>query len=116
MVIEKHSDDTVFSEQLVNNVGWLRRSKTSPVTNVRLASKQLLLNHALERAIEECIHENEQRLDREKQALVRRVESSQIQPRGQGRVKVGVSAWLPWLVVIVYVRLLHNHVSIGEWR
>ena len=75
-------------------VGWLRRSETSPLTNVRLASKQLLPNHALKRAIEECTHEDEQRLEREKQALARRVEPVQVKPRGQGRVKVGMSAWL----------------------
>ena len=37
--------------------GWLRRSQTSPLTNLRLASKQLLPHHALKRAIEESIHD-----------------------------------------------------------
>ena len=36
---------------------WLRRRQTSPLTNIRLASTQLLPNHALKRAIEECIDE-----------------------------------------------------------
>ena len=51
---------------------------------------------------------------REKQALERLVESLQVQPR-----TVGMSTWLPWMVVIVlivvvaYLMLLHTYVSMG---
>ena len=36
---------------------WFLRRQTSPLTNMRLASTQLLPNHALKRAIEECMND-----------------------------------------------------------